>query len=69
MELNQQELKELKEVMSLVNTKIPYDKAGYIWNMFNHLRKENEPQPCMCKSSAGNWIRAVNFLREYTNDK
>lgn len=69
MELNEQEIKELKEVLSTITTRIPFDKAGYIWSTFNHLRKESEPQPCMCKSSAGHWVRAIDFLRNYVNDK
>lgn len=69
MELSESELKELKEVLSKINTTIPHDKTGYIWSTFNLLRKENEPQPCLCKSSVGNWVRAVNFLREYVSDK
>ena len=65
MELTQEQFKELKGVIESITTRIPYEKAGYIWSTFNHLRNENEPEPCMCKSSVGHWVRAIDFLREY----
>lgn len=67
MELNKQEFNELKQLVDSITTRIPHEKAGYIWNMFNRLRKENEPQPCTCKSSVGHWVRAIDFLRNYVN--
>jgi len=69
MELNENELAELKSVLSSITTRISEHQAGYIWNTFNHIRKEHEPQPCMCASSAGHWVRAIDFLRNYVNNK
>jgi hypothetical protein len=69
MELNEQELTELKEVLTQITTRIPENKAGYVWNTFNQIRGESEKQPCMCQSSAGHWIRAIDTLRNYVNNK
>lgn len=69
MELNEVELTELKSVLSTITTRIPENKAGYIWNTFNHIRGLHESQPCMCQSSAGHWVRAVEALRNYVNNK
>jgi hypothetical protein len=69
MELNENELAELKSVLSGITTRIPENQAGYIWNTFNHIRGERESQPCMCQSSAGHWIRAIDTLRNYVNNK
>lgn len=69
MELNETELAELKEVLSTITTRIPEDKAGYVWSTFNKIRGEREPQPCMCASSAKHWVRAIESLRNYIIDK
>lgn len=69
MELNEAELTELKSVLSTITTRIPENKAGYVWNTFNHIRGERETQPCMCASSAKHWVRAIDFLRNYVNNK
>jgi hypothetical protein len=69
MEITDEQFNELKGVVDRITTRIPEDLAGYIWDMFNHLRKENEPQPCMCPSSVSHWVRAINFLRDYVNNR
>jgi hypothetical protein len=69
MELNEQELTELKSVLAQISTRIPENKAGYVWNTFNQIRGEREPQPCMCASSAKHWVRAVEALRNYVSNK
>ena len=48
---------------------LPDNKAAYVWNTFNRLRGENEPQPCTCPSSAGHWKRAVNYLLDWVNTR
>lgn len=69
MELNETELTELKSVLSEISTRIPENKAGYVWNTFNHIRGEKEVQPCMCQSAAGHWVRAIDALRNYISNK
>lgn len=69
MALNETELKELKEILSQITTVIPENRAGYIWNTFNKIRGLHEAQPCMCQSSAGHWVRAIEGLRNYISDK
>lgn len=69
MELNEVELTELKSVLSTITTRIPENKAGYIWNTFNQITGARENQPCMCQSSAGHWVRAIDTLRNYVNNK
>ena len=69
MELNELELKELKEVLNGISTHLPHDKTGYIWGTYNKVRDSREPQPCQCKSSGGLWLRAIEHLREYISNK
>lgn len=69
MELNETELNELKDVLAQITTRIPEDKAGYVWNTYNQITGGREPQPCMCQSSAGHWVRAINTLRNYITNK
>lgn len=69
MELNEVELTELKSILSEITTRIPENRAGYIWNTFNKIRGLHEPTPCMCQSSAGHWVRAIDSLRDYIKDK
>lgn len=68
-ELNTEQLQELKGVLSQISTRLPENLAHYIWNTFNHIRGEHEPQPCMCGSSGAHWKRAVDFLHDYVKDK
>jgi len=69
MELNEQELTELKSVLAQISTRIPENKASYVWNTFNQIRGEREVQPCMCQSSAKHWVRAIETLRNYISNK
>lgn len=69
MELTDIQLEELKSELKQITTRLPENKAHYIWNTFNHIRGEREPIPCMCASSAGHWKRAVDFLHDYVKNK
>ena len=69
MELTTEQLQELKSELSQITTRLPENKAYYIWNTFNHIRGENEPRPCLCASSGAHWKRAVDFLNDYVKDK
>ena len=69
MELTPEQLQELKGTLSQIRTRLPEDKAFYIWNTFNHIRNINEPRPCLCGSSGAHWKRAVDFLNDYVKNK
>lgn len=65
MELTEIQLQELKDTLKEITTRLPENKAPYIWNTFNHIRDEHEPQPCTCASSGAHWKRAIDFLNDY----
>jgi hypothetical protein len=67
--LTEQEFFELKGFIQALGGYLPEDKAGYVWNTFNHIRGEREPQPCTCASSAGHWKRAVDFLWHWVKER
>lgn len=69
MELTAEQLKELKDTLSEIGAYLPENKAGYIWNTFNHIRNEREPQPCNCGSAGKHWKRAVDSLHDYIKNK
>ena len=69
MELTPEQLEELKSTLKEIGAYLPENKAPYIWNTFNHIRGEHEPQPCMCASAGGHWKRAVDFLHNYIKEK
>lgn len=69
MELTPEQLEELKGTLKQITTRLPEDKAHYIWNTFNHIRGQNEPRPCLCGSSGAHWKRAVDFLNDYIKNK
>lgn len=69
MELTVEQLQELKGELGQITTRLPENKAHYIWNTFNHIRNEQEPMPCMCGSSGAHWKRAVDFLNDYVKNK
>ena len=68
-ELNPEELQSLKDTLKDIGAYLPENKAPYIWNTFNHIREEQEPQPCTCSSSAGHWKRAVDYLHDYAKNR
>lgn len=68
-ELNPEELQILKDTLKDIGAYLPENKAPYIWNTFNHIREEQEPQPCTCSSSAGHWRRAVDYLHDYAKNR
>jgi hypothetical protein len=68
-ELTPEQLQELKDTLSGIGAYLSENKAPYIWNTFNHIRGEREPQPCLCGSSGAHWRRAVDFLNEYVKNK
>jgi hypothetical protein len=67
--LTYEEFVELRDFILSIGARLPENKAGYVWGMFNHLRNANEPQPCTCASSAGHWKRAVDFLYDWVKNK
>ena len=69
MELTPEQFEELKDTLSGIGAYLPENKANYIWNTYNHVRDENELQPCMCSSAGGHWKRAVDFLHDYVKNK
>ena len=60
---------ELDKFINSLGSYLPDDKAGYVWNNFNRLRGENEPQPCTCASSAAHWKRAVDYLYNWVKER
>ncbi len=60
---------ELDKFINSLGSYLPDDKATYVWNNFNRLRGENEPQPCTCSSSGAHWKRAVNYLLDWVNTR
>lgn len=67
--LSQEEMTELREVMSGITTHIPEHKMGYIWNTYNRISGDNRgPQPCACSSSAKYWRAAVDALNLYLKE-
>ncbi len=67
--LTEQEYFELKGFIQALGGYLPDNKAPYVWNTFNHIRGEREPQPCTCASSAGHWKRAVDFLWNWVKER
>ena len=65
MDYTNEELKELKEVMGSITSRIPHDKVSYIWNNYKRISGDKSNQPCTCKSSAGLWGKAVETIRTY----
>lgn len=63
------QFEELKAFLQSLGAYLPDDKAGYVWNHFNLLRGENEPQPCTCASAGPHWKRAVDWLTNWINER
>jgi len=60
---------ELDKFINSLGSYLPDDKASYVWNNFNRLRGENEPQPCTCPSSGAHWKRAVDYLFNWVKER
>jgi len=67
--LTESEFLELKGFIQNIGAYLPEDKAPYVWNTFNHIRGEREPQPCTCASSGAHWKRAVDFLWNWVKER
>ena len=67
--LSQEEYIDLREFITQLGSYLPDNKAGYVWALFNRLRNENEPQPCTCPSSGAHWKRAIDYLRNWVNER
>ncbi len=65
---NEEELTEMKEVMTSLGHYLPENRMSQIWNWYKTITNSNEPQPCSCKSSAGLWVKAVDVVRNYTTE-
>lgn len=63
------EFNELKDFIVTLGARLPDNKMGYVWNMYNHLRGVQERQPCGCQSAAGHWVEAINYLRRWVESK
>lgn len=67
--LTQDQFIELKGFIQSLGAYLPEDKAGYVWNTYNHIRAVNEPQPCTCSSSGALWKGAVDFLANWIKER
>jgi hypothetical protein len=63
------EFKGLDSVVSSLGAYLPENQAPYIWDNFNKVRGEKEQRPCTCKSSAGHWKRAVDYLTNWVKER
>jgi len=50
--MSEEELKELKEILSTITTHIPEHQASYVWRMYSKVAGDKGNQPCMCGSAA-----------------
>lgn len=64
----QEEFNILKDRINKITSFLPEGEMRYIWESVSKLRNESTPQPCSCKSSAGNWSRAVKELRAFIKE-
>lgn len=67
--LTEAEFIELSQFIKGLGAYLPDNKAPYVWNLFNHLRGEHEPQPCTCASSGAHWKRAVDYLFNWVKER
>lgn len=66
---NLEEFQRLKAELETITTFLPEGQMRYVWEMVSRLRNQHLPQPCSCKSSAGQWVRAINELRDFVKLK
>lgn len=67
--LTEEQFIELKSFIKTIGAYLPENQAPYVWNTFNHIRGEREPQPCTCASSGAHWKRAIDFLFNWVKEK
>jgi hypothetical protein len=67
--LTMAEYLELKDFIFSIGARLPEQKMGYVWNMYNRIRGVNEKQPCGCQSAAKYWVDAINELRRWVESK
>lgn len=65
----EEEYVELKSVSDIISSHIPNDKMNYIWNNHNKILNTHEPTPCSCGSASKHWIRAVNTIKQFIEEK
>jgi hypothetical protein len=68
-ELNEEQLNELKSILSEVGAYLPEKHAPYLWDRFNEIREVQEARPCTCQSSGHHWKRCVDFLFDYVKTR
>jgi len=67
--LTEAEFIQLKDFIKNIGAYLQENHAPYVWNTFNHIRGEREPQPCTCASSGAHWKRAIDFLFNWVKER
>lgn len=67
--LTEEQFIELRDFIKTLGAYLPENQAPYVWNTFNHIRGEREPQPCTCASSGAHWKRAIDFLFNWVKER
>jgi len=67
--LTEERFIELRDFIQSIGAYLPENKAPYVWNMYNDLRGEREPQPCTCASSGAHWKRAMDYLYDWVKQR
>jgi len=63
--LTEQEYLELKSKIQSITDYLPEMLLAYTWDNYKRITGSQENQPCSCKSSGNQWLKAVNVLRDY----
>jgi len=63
------EYNELKGFLSELGAWLPENKATYVWSNYLKLNGHTEPQPCTCPSSGKHWKKAIDFLRDWIEQR
>jgi len=64
----EEELSGLKSMLGRINTHIPTELAGDVWNNYKKISGSRENQPCQCGSSASLWRKAVDTIHNYVKE-
>jgi hypothetical protein len=67
--LTEEDYQYLKGELKGVGAYLPEHLANPVWIAYEKISGIKEPKPCMCRSSGGLWLKAVNVVNDYISKR
>ena len=64
-----EEFNELHSIAATITTNLPEHLMAWAWNNYKKISGDIAPQPCGCKSASGLWVKAIDTIKAFIQER